>query len=132
MKKLILVFALIVLGSCQYAYAQIDEPKVCISQDAANKCAENARVVSAQEAEIAALKASVAERDKSIEELKATNRQNVADLTERLGKTENKLAETTGELIGVKTALVDQRAIIQFLLTNGRKKCGPLNLICVQ
>lgn len=132
MKRLILTLAFIVLGSCQYAYAQSDEPKVCVSQAAANKCAENARVVSAQDAEIAALKASIAERDKSIAELKETNRQNIADLTGRLNATENKLAVTTGELIGTKAALVDSRAIIQFMLTNGRKKCGPLNLICVQ
>lgn len=132
MKRLILILAFAILGTCQYAYGQTEEPKVCISQDAANKCAENARTVSAQDVLIAELQNTIKTRDASIEELKATNRQNVADLTEANRKTEIKLAEVSGELIGTKAALVDSRAIIQFLLTNGRKKCGPLTFLCVQ
>jgi hypothetical protein len=66
MKKIVLLMALMV-GS---AYAQAEQP-VCISQEAANKCADNVNVVAQQKAEIEALRTALGNRDKIIEDLKS-------------------------------------------------------------
>jgi hypothetical protein len=79
---------------------------------------------------VSVLESALTEKDKSIDELIKTNRQNVADLTDRLHRTENDLAETKGELIRSDAEVVRQTAMIQFMLTNGRKKCS-LAIICL-
>lgn len=101
-------------------YAQTGD--VCISQQAANVCRDNALLVKAQAEKIAALEESVKARDKAIEELKETNRRNIADLTERLHKTELELATKTGELIAKDAIVVRMNAIIDVLLSRTRKK----------
>lgn len=103
---------------------------VCISQDAANKCAENARVVPALEAKIATLEQGLKDKDVSIEELKAINKTNVADLERRLNETTNKLATATGQLVGAESMVVRLTAMVDFMLKNGREKCYAI--ICIQ
>jgi IS5 family transposase len=107
-----------------------DEPKVCISQAAANKCAENARLVPALENKNTTLEASLLEKDKSIAELREAGRKNEADLKEALIKTQSELATKTGQLIGAEAMVTRLTAIIDFMLKNGREKC--YGLICIQ
>lgn len=135
-RKLQLITEAIIITVCFLAFVSIaqaqtpDEPKVCISQAAANKCAENARVVPALEAKIAELEAGLLLKDKSIAETREAARKNEADLKERLGKTEGELATKTGQLIGSEAMVTRLTAIIDFMLKNGRQKCN--GLICVQ
>jgi hypothetical protein len=103
-------------------YAQTDDKPVCISQAAANVCRDNAALVKAQAEKIAALEESVKARDKAIDELKALNAANVADLTARLHKTELELAAKTGELIAKDAIVVRLNAIVDVLLSRTRKK----------
>lgn len=71
MKKIrFTVLALFVLiGGYVSTFGQ-EAPKVCISQEAANKCADNVNVIAQQNAEIEALNIALANRDKIIEDLK--------------------------------------------------------------
>jgi uncharacterized coiled-coil protein SlyX len=101
---------------------QSAEPKVCISQEAANKCAENARLIPALNEKIAALEAKIKAQDTTIEELKEANRKNVADLTDRLHKTELSLATKTGEVSMCQANDVSNRAIITAMIPMLRQK----------
>lgn len=104
------------------------EPRVCISQSAANVCAANSRENSALREKIGVLEAALLEKDKSIAELRDAGSKNVADLTKALHETEIKLATATGQLIGVEAEKTRLLAIIDFMLKNGRtKKYGLIN-----
>jgi len=142
--KLILTAALI-FGGAAITNGQV-EGKVCISQEAANVCKTNATQVEILEKKVAALQADIdsiikiheeevadlkATNKKNIDELTETSRLNVADLTGRLRDTENKLAGKTGELIKMEDTLTFYQSMLQFMLQNGRKKCGLLS-ICIQ
>ena len=117
-----LILILIVVLMFGYSANAQDEPKVCISQEAANKCAELARTDKAKDEKIAALEAQVKARDTTIAELKEANAKNVADLATALHKTELALATKTGEIIGCQAQNVEQRAIITALLPMVKKK----------
>lgn len=117
-----LILILIVVLLLGYSANAQDEPKVCISQAAANVCRDNALLIPALNEKIAALEAKIKAQDETIAELKETNRKNVADLTDALHKTELSLATKTGELIGSQAQNVEQRALIQVLLQNVKKK----------
>jgi hypothetical protein len=132
MRKLIFLIAFIFCGACNYAYGQTDPQPVCISQQAANACATNARTIPALEAKIAILEAALVEKDKSIDELKETNRKNVQDLTKAVHDGDVKLATATGQLIEKDGTIVRITAILDFVMKNGRNKCGPLTVICIQ
>lgn len=107
------------------------DAKVCISQAAANKAAENARVIPTLESKIATLEDALKQKDTSITELKDANRQNVADLTERLHKTEVELATKTGQLIATEANQTRQLAIIELLTKKVGKRCSPLSILCL-
>lgn len=127
------IATLVLLLACVAVNAQTtEEPKVCISQAAANQCAANTRERDALREEVKTLKEVISSRDKTIENLKETNRQNVADLTERLNSTEIKLAETAGELKEAKANINRVLMMNEFLLKNGRNKCGGLTIFCIQ
>lgn len=65
-----MVLALFVLiGGYVSTFGQ-EAPKVCISQEAANKCADNVNVIVQQKAEIDAMQTALRNRDAIIEELK--------------------------------------------------------------
>src|SRR5436190_678817 len=100
---------------------------ICLSQEAANKAAENARLIPALEGKVAALEDGLKQKDLSIAELKATNLQNVADLTARMHATEVALAEKTGSLIGCEASNVRNMAIIDGLLKKRQVKVGLIN-----
>lgn len=101
---------------------QSAEPKICISQTAANKCAENAKLIDAYEAKIKALEESVKARDESIKEIQAARDKSISDLTDRLHKTELSLATKTGEVIACQANDVSNRAIITAMIPMLRQK----------
>ena len=115
-------FAAILIVLLVLAYGAAAQTEVCISQEAANKCAELARTDKAKDEKIVALETALAQSRKNEQDLIATNRQNVADLTDRLHKTELALATKTGEIIGCQAQNVEQRAIIAVILPMVKKK----------
>lgn len=115
-------FAAILFVLLLLAYSAAAQTEVCITQEAANKCAELARTDKAKDAKIAALEEALAQSRKNEQDLIAAGRQNVADLTDRLHKTELALATKTGEIIGCQAQNVEQRAIITALLPMVKKK----------
>jgi hypothetical protein len=106
----ILIFVLTLTLSAQ---AQVDEPRnICLTQTEANKCSQAVDEVKALRAELETLKSANAAKDKVILDLSA------------------ELKMKTQEIIDLKSFLAEYRAMIQFLLTNGRKKIkvGLINL----
>jgi septal ring factor EnvC (AmiA/AmiB activator) len=95
---LILVFAFA-------AAAQTDEPRnICLTQTEANKAAAAIDEAKALRDELKALRDANAAKDAAIQELKTD------------------LKVSTQRVIDLEADKIEQRAIIQFLLTNGRKK----------
>jgi hypothetical protein len=127
--KCVSILALIIVSASHAASQTTGCPSglVCLSQEAANKAAENARLIPALEGKIAALEDGMKQKDVSIAELRATNLQNVADLTARMHRTEVSLAEKTGTLIACEAASVRNMAIIDGLLKKRQVKVGLIN-----
>lgn len=110
MKKLFLLLIFIIVFSFS-ARAQTADDKVCISQSAADECASCVL----ERKELRAYKekadADILARDKIIEDLKI------------------KLAMETQKSIDLQAEIVNQRAIIQYLLPMVRKKkIGLINI----
>ena len=84
--------------------------KVCLSRAAAQKALVDADTVKAQAAEIAVLKQALLD-----EKLVAV-------------KLKIEFAEKSGELTALKQNAVSDRAIIDLLLKNTKKKCLPLSI----
>jgi hypothetical protein len=101
---------------------------ICLTQQQANQAAENARLIPALEGKITALEDGLKLKDVSIAELKATNAQNVASLTERMHRTEVQLAEKTGNLIGIEAALVRTDARLEQCMKKRSVKVGLFNI----
>ena len=116
------ILILIVVLLVPYAAASQTDDKICISQQAANACRDNALLIPALNEKIAALEAQVKARDTTIAELKEANAKNVADLATAINKTELALATKTGEIVGCQAQNVEQRAIITALLPMVKKK----------
>lgn len=115
----------------------VPTPKlICITQGDANQCAADHREAAALREEVTTLKTQLeterqgsktdaANYQKSIEELKAQNTKLIGDV----GNLTGQITATQAELTNTRARL-DQ--FMQFLLTNGRKKCGVLTLLCIQ
>jgi monoamine oxidase len=102
---------------------------VCISQAAANQAASNARELEATKAKVTVLETALTEKDKSIDELKTANKQNVADLTEQNTKLLTENGMLTGQVTELKADKVLWSAVIDTLIKNSRKKqVGLINL----
>lgn len=120
MKSSFLFAIIAVWASCQAVYSQNEpttstsEAKICISREAAESCAVNTEKAKAQESQIEALEQANRDKDRIINELKI------------------EIARLTGQLTATQQQVVLSQTVIDFLLRNGRKKCGPLNLICLQ
>lgn len=113
----------------QAATSQCPSGLVCLSQQAANQAAANARELEATKQKVSVLETALTDKDKSIQELKETNDKNVADLKDAMHKTEIELASTKGQLIGAEAQVTRQTAIIDLLLKYARpKKIGLINL----
>jgi hypothetical protein len=108
MKKLILLIAITILGSCGYAHAQTET--VCISREAAVKALENADTVKAQADELKA-------KDQAIDDLKKI----IVDL-------KVSLAQMSGEKTQLEADRVRWSAILDLLIKSARaKKNGLIN-----
>ena len=84
--------------------------KVCISPEAARKALADADTVDAQKKEI------------------AVKDQAIADLKKLLDEMRINFAAASGENTALKQNAVSDRAIIELLLKNTRKKCLPLTI----
>jgi hypothetical protein len=128
--KCVFILALII-GSALTVFGQCPDVMpagtVCLSQAAANQAAANVRELEAVKAKITVLEDAMKLKDASIEDLKAVNARNVADLTERMHRTEVSLAEKTGTLIACEAGQVRNMAIIDGLLKKRQVKVGLIN-----
>lgn len=87
---------------------------VCISPQAARQALENADTVKAQAAEILTLREAVLKQKEATVDVKI------------------EYAKTLGELTGAQKELIALRAQLEFVMKNGRNKCGGLTLFCLQ
>lgn len=128
------VFSILMLASAAFAQtacpATMPAGTVCISQTAANIAAEDHRVRTAQESEIATLKQSLLDKDATAADIKKTAAANEADLKAALVKTQTDLATATGQVISLQAQTVRDAAIVDVLLKNSRAKCLPFS-ICI-
>lgn len=111
MKNLIRTFAVIAFLFCVTPAQDADKP-ICISRQAAETCATNAVKVTALEAQIVTLEQALKDKDSIINDLKV------------------EVALKTGQIISNEQTLAQNRAIIEVLLKNTRKKCMPFVLLC--
>lgn len=120
----LLITTLFIFSVSIIATAQTECPSgfVCISTAAANVAASNARELEAQKEKVKVLEQGLAEKDKSIAELKSLNDKNVESLKEALKRTEIELATRTGQLISRESEVVRQSAIITAMIPMLRKK----------
>lgn len=86
---------------------------VCITRQAALKALQDADKVTALETEAKALKAAIEE------------------MRELLNKARVEFAAVSGENTALKQNAVSDRAIIELLLKNSKKKCMPFSIICI-
>ena len=107
MKNLFLL-TILTLAFALSANAQTEPAKVEVLQTTADKCS---RCFDTE----TALRAEMAVKDSAIETLKA-----------ELTRVQIEKALIAGELIGLKQQAIDQRAIIQLLLQNVKKKRNAL------
>jgi hypothetical protein len=106
--------------------------RLCISQEAGNEAAKNRRLVETQEQAIRDLEALIRVERETTRQVRETAAQNEATLKADAVKLISDLANVTGKLTGAEATIQMQNATVQFLLTNGRKKCGVFTLICIQ
>lgn len=106
----LLVFLFNARGNAQAAECQFSSGCVTVSRAAAEKALVDADTVKAQAAEIAVLKQALLD-----EKLVAV-------------KLKIEFAEKSGELTALKQNAVSDRAIIDLLLKNTKKKCLPLSI----
>lgn len=128
MKKLLFSLLLVIVFSFT-GFAQTEPKTVVISQEAANKAAENVRVRAALESENSVLKESLKEKDVSAEKLIELNRKNTEDFKEAIHKSELKAADLSGRLIKSEASEVRLSAIIDRMIPMLRqKKIGLINI----
>lgn len=115
----ILTFALFITYSTS---AQTVDRPVCISQNAANICRDNALENSALKAKIIVLEEALKEKDANTKDAQDTARLNETDLKARLQATEIELAKRTQETIDSAAERVRLMAIMEFLLQNTKRR----------
>lgn len=126
MNKILIVAATIFLTSATCFGQAKDEPKICISQEAANKAAENAATVIAQAEKIKVLEESLKLKDQSISELRETARRNEADYKAALARMEADAAFVKGQLVASQAETARQSATIQQMIPLLRPKSWSL------
>jgi len=129
---LILVIALLIGAISAKAQCPVmPAGLLCITQAAGNAAAENKRELDATKAAYEVAKAQLVEKDKIIEDNKQAATKSINELKQTISDTEVKLGTATGQVIQAQGEIVRDQAMIQFLLTNGRKKCG-VSIFCIQ
>lgn len=123
---LLILFAFIcLLGMFATDHAQcptMPAGTFCLTQEQANKVAENKRELDATKAKVDVLQQALLDKDTIIGNLKDTNEKNTADLKVALHDTEVKLATSTGQLIEMQADRVRWTAVIDVLIKSTRKK----------
>lgn len=141
MKKLIIIIGLVFVfgltGQAQTAKCPVGQicpvvecPKtlICLTQVEANKVRENAKELEATKEKVVVLEQGLKDKDKSIQDLKDTNAQNVETLKDRVHKAEVDLATATGKIIEMEADRVRWTAVIDVLVKNSRQKKIGINL----
>ena len=101
---------------------------VCLSQEAANRVAQEKRELVALREQVAGFPALLIAKDKNVEEIRKDRDAAVAKVTERLHATEVELAGKTGELKGKDAEVTRCQATFEVLLKAARpKKNGLIN-----
>lgn len=122
-RKLFLIAAFLLILGAVTAFSQSGDCQgVCVSQQAANAAAENARLRPLLEQKIAELEAALLEKDKNAQDIRDAAAKNEADLKDALRKTELELAKKTGEVIQLEADRVRWNAVVDVLVKNSRKK----------
>lgn len=112
--KYLLTGTFILLGFVASVKAQeCPADKVCISPEAARKAITDDATVKAQAVQIKDLQ------------------QAVLDEKANTHKIEVQFAEVSGENTALKQNAVSDRAIIEVLLKNSKKKCMPFSILCL-
>lgn len=109
----IIIFLLCVAAVSISAQAECPPDKVCISPAAAQKALADADTVKAQKAEIAGLK------------------QAVEDMRKLLNDMRIEFARVSGETTALRQNAVSDRAIMEILVKNTKKRCAPLSILCL-
>lgn len=104
---------------------------LCISQAAGNTAAAEHRELIATKEALAVRDAALLDKDKIIQDNKAEATKSINELKTANADLLGKLGTATGQVIGAQAEIVRNTAMIQFLLTNGRKKCG-VSIFCIQ
>lgn len=126
--SLIFVSAMSALSQSPCSTVQMPAGTICISQQAANKAAENARELEATKGKVTVLEDAIKVKDQQITDLRSTSGKNEADLKEALHKTEVELAKVTGQVIQLEADRVRWTAVIDLALKNTRKSCKPFSV----
>lgn len=105
---------------------------VCLTQEAAQRAVENARLRPLLEQQIEELTKSRDAARQDAESVRSTAMKNEADLRKALIDTTVDYARASGELIQSKAEVVNLRTQVEFMLKNGRNKCGGFTLLCIQ
>lgn len=101
---------------------------ICISQDAANVAVANSRENVVLKEKVTVLEAGLAEKDKSIQELKDVNQKNVLDLTGQLNKVTADWAFEKGKNTSLEADKVLWAAVIEVLVKNSRQKTNGIKI----
>lgn len=113
MKNVLLAVTIVfVLTLAAHAQTECPSGLVCITPAAARKALVDADTVKAMQAE------------------KVENDKAMGDLRELLGKMRVQFAEVSGELTALKQSAVQDRAVIEILLKNTKKRCLPFS-VCI-
>ncbi len=129
-KYLLLTITILTFAFAAQAQDVCPAGKLCISIEAGNRAAENARLIPTLENKISVLEAALVEKDKNLTIAREASRLNEAELRAVLQKTELLLATKTGELIESQANAAFQRAIITAIIPQLRKKCNGIVLFC--
>lgn len=125
----VIIFILLYLAASASAQCPVmPSGFLCISQEAGNKAAENARLVPALEAKVKVVEEEVAAKDKTIAELKEVNRQNVQDLQGQIDKATAAAAFDRGRAEQCIADKVLWSAIIPVLVQNTRQKTNGIKV----
>jgi septal ring factor EnvC (AmiA/AmiB activator) len=111
----------LVFATCASAQ-NCPENMVCISQQAANKAAENARELEATKEKVTVLESALKSKDDTIREIQEVAKKNESDLKEAIRRTESELSRTNGMLTAREAEVVRQSAIITAMIPMLRRK----------
>ena len=123
------VFSLFAVVTLSAQAPQCPAGYVCITQEAANVAAANARENVALNEKISAQDDALKLKDQTITENKATAAKNEADLLDRLHKTEVELARNVGMITQCQANLNNNQLVITALVQNtkARNRIGLIN-----